>query len=229
MLFDSALAIAEQTQYPYVIATAQLAGAEIAIETAEVTEALTLAERVISTAEDESAFLVAFGLCTHGWALAQRGNTKAGITEIRQGLALIERAGAMLTYPSYMLRLAEAYLCDGDVAEGMAVVRDALVRSETSLARNHMPELRRVEGEYLLRQGDEAAAEQAFRESLALAQGWHAHLDALRAATCLGRLLGGRGRKDEACALLTEAASKITGGDDNHPIVAAKALLTELS
>lgn len=229
-LWESALVITERTPNRYVIAINCVAGTEFAIEMGDFTKARDLADQAISVATDNDfMFLTAPGLCFHGWTLAQLGEAKAGIAEIRRGLALIERFGVMLLYPSNMMRLAEAYLCDGNVAEGMAVVRDALVRSQTSLGCNHVPELRRIEGEFLLLQGDEAAAEHAFRESLAVAVGQHAHLDALRTVTCFGRLLVRRGRKDEARMLVGEAASKIIGGHEIPPVVAAHELLAELS
>jgi adenylate cyclase len=51
----------------------------------------------------------------------------------------------------------------------------------------------------------------------------------LRAATSLGRLLGQRGRRDEARQILGDVSGRFTEGLDTADLVDATALLAELS
>ena len=229
VLFGPVLTFAERTQHPYVIAWAQVYVAAFACETADVAEVRLIGERAIATAADNGFVEIqAIALCYYGWALASLGEPKTGIAHMRQGLALLERTGAMLLYPSQMTHLAEVYLCAGDVAAGMVSVHEAFACTETNFACNHLPALYRIQGKCFLLQGDEAAAEQAFRESLRGASSWLAHYDALRTATPLARLLASRGYKDEARAFLAECLGKITGDQEISPVVEAKKLLAEL-
>jgi predicted ATPase len=94
-----------------------------------------------------------------------------------------------------------------------------------------LSEFHRLKGELLLIRApsDHAAAEGSFREALAIAGGQGADVWQLRAATSLGRLLGQRGRRDEAREILGDVSGRFTEGLDTADLVDATALLSELS
>ena len=76
---------------------------------------------------------------------------------------------------------------------------------------------------------EHAAAEGSFREAFAVARQQGAQAWELRAATSLGRLLGQRGRRDEARQTLGHVYDRFTEGLDTANLTEARALLGELS
>jgi len=76
--------------------------------------------------------------------------------------------------------------------------------------------------------GDQAAAEQSYRQALAVAQRQSAKLFELRAATSLGRLWRDQGKRAEARDLLAPIYGWFTEGFDTPVLEDAKALLGQL-
>jgi len=77
--------------------------------------------------------------------------------------------------------------------------------------------------------GDRVAAEQSYREALAVAQGQQAKSLELRAATSLVRLWRDEGRRDEGRDLLAPVYGWFTEGFDTPDLAEAKALLSSLT
>ena len=77
--------------------------------------------------------------------------------------------------------------------------------------------------------GDQAAAEQSYRQALAVAQRQSAKLFELRAATSLGRLWRDQGKRAEARDLLKPIYGWFTEGFDTPVLQDAKALLDQLA
>jgi class 3 adenylate cyclase/tetratricopeptide (TPR) repeat protein len=92
------------------------------------------------------------------------------------------------------------------------------------------PEVRRLEGELLLRRSASAAdvAERKFRDALGLARKRGEKSLELRAAMSLARLLASRGSAPEGRAVLAPAYEWFTQGFDTADLIAAKSLLAEL-
>jgi predicted ATPase/DNA-binding winged helix-turn-helix (wHTH) protein len=91
------------------------------------------------------------------------------------------------------------------------------------------PELRRAQGEMLLREGKgEAVAIALFREALAQAQAQDGRAWALRAATSLARLLGAGGKRDEASAVLGAVQAEFTEGFDSVDFKRASVVMAGL-
>ena len=89
--------------------------------------------------------------------------------------------------------------------------------------------MHRVRGDLLNATGDRAAAEQNYREAIAVAERQSAKVFELRAATSLARLWRDQGKRAEARDLLAPIYAWFTEGFDAPDLVAAKALLHELA
>jgi predicted ATPase len=128
--------------------------------------------------------------------------------------------------------MAEALGRAGQIADGLAAIEEAIVRSEATEERWVVAELLRVKGELFLLQGAPgaaAAAEGHFRQALDWARRQGALSWELRAATSLARLLSDQGRSADAAALLQPVYERFTEGFDTADLKAAKALLDDLS
>jgi predicted ATPase len=120
----------------------------------------------------------------------------------------------------------------GEIADGLAAIEEAIVRTERSEERWLIAELLRVKGELLLlkgKPGAAAAAEGHFRQALDWARRQGALSWELRTATSLARLLNDQGRSADARALLQSAYDRFTEGFDTSDLKAAKALLDTLA
>jgi tetratricopeptide (TPR) repeat protein len=90
---------------------------------------------------------------------------------------------------SYLtVRVAWAHLLGGQLDEGLVAVRQALALSEVNLTRNSIPELRRLEGELLFKQGRVEEARASFQQAVEVAREFGGALHEQRAALSLGRL-----------------------------------------
>ena len=154
---------------------------------------------------------------------------QAGIASIRQGLGLLQTMGAMLVYPSCLLCLLEAQLLGGLSAEGLSTAQEGLRIAETTTARRDIPEMLRLQGEFLLLQGEEKAARACLERALAMAQEYGATLHGLRAALSLARLLLRVGEPGEARSLLEDACGRFTEGAGLTDYQAAQGLLAQLA
>lgn len=88
--------------------------------------------------------------------------------------------------------------------------------------------LHRVPGDLLNAAGDQSAAEQRYRQAIAVAERQSAKLLQLRASVSLARLWHDQGKCVEACDLLAPIYNWFTEGFDAPDLKDAKALLAEL-
>jgi predicted ATPase len=164
--------------------------------------------------------------------MAKRGDITAGLEVLRGEL---EQAGDAKVLPRFLLPLGELAAClgeAGEVAQGLAIVEDALTRCKTRDEGWYLAELLRIKGELLLLQGAPgaaAAAESHFRQALDWARRQGALSWELRAATSLARLVSDRGSAADATALLQLVYDRFTEGFATADLKAAKALLDDLS
>jgi len=168
----------------------------------------------------------AVGGIFHGWALMQSGSGDEGLAELR---SCIGRYGATSWTMLGLFRamLAEAELLSGNFQQA----EEALTGTEEVGNRWWWAEFLRLRGA-LHRSGsvrDKAAAEQSYREAIAVARGQQAKALELRAATGLVRLWRDEGRPYEARDLLAPIYGWFTEGLDTPDLVEAKALLASLT
>jgi predicted ATPase len=120
--------------------------------------------------------------------------------------------GAELNAPLLMSHLAGACEIAGHIAEGLALLDDALEIVERTGERWIAAELNRHKGRLLITQGDAQAAEELYRKALSIAEEQEAKLWQLRAAVSLARLCRDQGRPTEARDLLAPVYGWFTEG-----------------
>jgi tetratricopeptide (TPR) repeat protein len=171
----------------------------------------------------------ALGMVLHGWAGVQLRSENLG--ELMQGLGIYEMTGARMGLSYHRSLLAEAHVRLGQAGQGLEVIerciRDARDMRETF----YLPQLLQLLGDWSLNEDRSHGlnAENAYRESLALAQSQQARLPALRTATSLARWLDEQGRTSEAVTVLQDACAAYPGATDTRDVGAARAVLAGLS
>jgi class 3 adenylate cyclase/tetratricopeptide (TPR) repeat protein len=149
----------------------------------------------------------------------------AALADLHRRLMLVPTAAWRQVFS--LCVLADLSLEAGQPVEGRrALAAIAEPMRDAALA----PEIRRLEGELLLRETASNAdeAERRFRTALDIARRRSEKSLELRAATSLARLLASRGRRDEARRGLSEIYAWFTEGFDTRDLRAAKTLLTQL-
>jgi predicted ATPase/DNA-binding winged helix-turn-helix (wHTH) protein len=171
----------------------------------------------------------AWARCHQGMLVIKRGDAVTGLELLREGyneLGEARFAGLRLL----AFQMAESLCCVGEIADGLAVIEDAIDRSEDSDERWSIAELLRVKGELLLLQSAQEAptADDYFRQALEWARRQGVLSWELRAAMSLARLRREQGRSAEAIALLQPVYDRFSEGFDTTDLKAAKLLLDDL-
>jgi predicted ATPase len=164
------------------------------------------AEKTVKySTEQRIPFWAAFSRIVQGWLLAERGEAEVGVAQILKSVAAYEGTGARLGRSWFLVLLAEAYQHNGQTAEGLNMLDQAIGFIEETEEAYYAPEVHRVRGELLLVQGGRRTADEAeacFQTSLAIARSQQARSWELRAAVSMARLLLDQGRRNEAHELL---------------------------
>ena len=115
--------------------------------------------------------------------------------------------------------------------DALKAVTEALAAADVQEERYYEPEIHRLKGELLLRQGgsNAADAQNCFERAVEIARKQSAKSLELRATTSLVRLLASQGRRDQARTMLADIYNWFTEGFDTADLKDAKALLDELS
>jgi predicted ATPase len=226
-----ALALARDLGHPTSLAHTQLSVAILHQFRRDVSETLELAEALQRLAADQGLlFYLSGGSVLRGWALVERGRSGEGMAQIRQGF---DTGGATRAHwRAYSLALlAEACGQGGDLAEGLAVLAEALTVVEQTGIRIYEPEMHRLKGEFLLAldPGKVADAEACFRQAVAIARRHQARSLELRATTSLAGLWQRQGRGNEAQAALAAVYGTYTEGFTTPDLVDAAAQLKSLA
>ena len=90
----------------------------------------------------------AMGSVLRGWALAQQGQPREGIEQIRQGLMAFRATGAETLRPYFLALLAEAYGAMGQPEAGLTVLAEALTLADKTGERWWEPEIYRLKGAF---------------------------------------------------------------------------------
>jgi predicted ATPase len=226
-----ALALAQELDHPYSLAEAQsTGGALVHLFRRDLQAAQALAEETSALAsEHEFRFYLAQATMQRGRVLAEQGQMEEGIAQLRQGLAAWETAGTRYRRPTFLAWLAEAYGQAGQAADGLSVLDEALAQVDETDERYYEAELRRLKGDLLLMQGDEAEAEASLQHAIEVARRQSARSWELRATTSLARLWQQQGKRGEARQILAEIYGWFTEGFDTPDLQEARALLDELA
>jgi class 3 adenylate cyclase/predicted ATPase len=171
----------------------------------------------------------ALGTIYRGWVKIRTGDVVEGIPLLRSGSSAYQATGAETRISYHIALLARAYDIAGQGEDTLSLLNNALQVIARTGERWFVAELYRHKGELMLRQGHSVAAEELYRQALAIAGEQAAKLWELRAAVSLARLSGDQGRRSEARELLVRVYSWFTEGFDTLDLKSAKAVLDELS
>jgi predicted ATPase/class 3 adenylate cyclase len=200
--------------------------------------------------EQEFSFLLAMGTMLRGWALAEQGQGKEGIAQIRQGLDAYCATGAEYQRTFFLSLLAEACRKAGRVEDGLRALAEALAMVYHTGECFYEAELYRLKGELTLQKFQvpsskfqvppnpqplipstqaESEAEACFHKAIEIARKQQAKSLELRATVSLARLWQQQGKQHAARNALSEIYNWFTEGLDTKDLQEAKALLEKLS
>jgi predicted ATPase len=170
------------------------------------------------------------GRCYAGVLALSRGDLRASVRLLQEGLDALEAAVPGLHYGQILASQALSLGLAGQVAEGLVQIDEVIARAERTGEHWLTAELLRIKGELLLLRSPAAVepAELLFREALSRARDQAALSWELRAATSLARLLRSQSRSTDALAVLQPVYDRFTEGFDTADLVVAKGLLREL-
>jgi predicted ATPase len=181
-------------------------------------------------AEEEIAFIRAWGMIYRGWWLALQGQEAAAIDQMRAGLAAWQETGAVIV-GSTRWPLIELYQQVGQVEAGLKLVDETLAAIDRTGERLFEAEMYRLKGELLL--GDEGGgmkneAERYFLRAIEIARRQQARSWELRATMSLARLWYEQDKTGTARERLADIYGWFSEGFDTPDLLEARALLAEL-
>jgi predicted ATPase/DNA-binding winged helix-turn-helix (wHTH) protein len=229
---QESIILAQELSHPYTVVMSLEGATMIHQFCRDIRATQERAETVLAFARDGGfPAYSAMAILYRGWALAEQGLEKEGLTELRQGMAAYRATGAGLGLPYQLARMAEVYARTGQVQEGLSALAEALVATDKTGDRRWVAELYRLKGELTLQSKSEGreGAEEYFLRAIGIARGQQAKSFELRATMSLARLLANQGRRDEAHTMLAEVYGWFTEGFDTADLKGAKALLDELN
>jgi predicted ATPase/DNA-binding winged helix-turn-helix (wHTH) protein len=170
----------------------------------------------------------AWGRYLEGVLRIKRGDAATGLQLLHITFDELGETRFVLRYTAFLGALVEGLIGVGQVVQGLAIIDEALARSERNEERWCLAELLRIKGELVLVEGAAratVAAEDHFRRAFDLAHRQGALSWELRAATSLARLWQQQDRAAEARGFLAPVYDRFTEGFESADLQAAKALL----
>jgi len=165
-----------------------------------------------------------------GLAHLHAGRPQDAVRVLRTGIESWTSRGGHVRVPFLKSALAEALALQGDFDTALNLIDECIEQIERPAwqERLWLPEILRLKGWMLMRQGRDDEAEVALRESLKTATTQQARSWELRSATTLAILLVRRGQRDDARALLMPVLGWFTEGFETRDLADARALLKAL-
>jgi predicted ATPase len=225
-----AIGLARAAGHPYTLVFTLVFLSRIYSAVRNATRTLELTDEAIAVSTQYSCELgLAWATASQGWALAENGQEE-GLGKLINGLSAIRVTGATLDNTFTLALLAEVYLRNNRIEEGLGVIEEAQKLAVTGGELFWQAELLRLKGELLLGQSDPSvhAAEQCLCDALKIAQDQHAKMLELRAATSLARLWKKLNKLDEAKRILHSVYSRFNETSDNLDLIEAKTVLEQL-
>jgi class 3 adenylate cyclase/predicted ATPase len=222
---DEALEFAEEAGYAFTVAgtLAFRAQAGHFARDPDRIEANAASAIELSSAQGFPLFL-ATSLLHRGWMLCSRGELDEGLASAEQGIGIYRSTGALLNLHYHQSVLAEAHLMRGDLDRTLATLDIAFDELERGFDCYWEPELHRLRGEALLRQGHRDAGDASVAAALAAAGRMSSRMHELRAATTALEFASDaveRERRD----LLVRLLSHFDAADDEPDLRKARAVL----
>jgi predicted ATPase len=170
--------------------------------------------------------------CFEGELLVRQGDVAGGLPRLRSGVHQQIESGFGQYLPATLGAFAEALAADREFSQALAVIDDAIARSEASGGFWCLAELLRIKGEIVLQSnmGDVAAtAHDAFLRSLELARQQGALAWELRTATSLALRLREQDRPEEAHGLLGDVYNRFIEGNETADLKRARRFMDQLA
>ncbi len=172
-----------------------------------------------------------YGRCFQGMLHIKRDGLDVGLPLLSAAVDELRSARFVQYHTAFLAALAEGLGSAGQAVRGLAVIDEALMRSDKSEERWVLPELLRIKGDLVLLQGTpkgSAIAEDHLQQSLDWARRQGALAWELRTTTSLARLWQRQQKTSEARRLLRSIYARFSEGFDTSDLVAAKMLLDSL-
>jgi tetratricopeptide (TPR) repeat protein len=188
---------------------------------------LSIVDELLMLSREENFFLWYAQAYTYRGVIAQALGDDTARHQMLEGLELWEQTGARLTLVMMNVFCAEALYRLGDDQEAfrrLHVAEAEMARREGVLA----PDIWRIRGRLLARQGQRSAAEAAYRQAIERSQAQHALSLELRAALDLYELCAEDGRAEQARVLLAGVLARFTQGLDRPELARARAIVRAL-
>jgi len=235
---QEAVTLAQELSHPLSLSAAYHFKGFLHLFRREGRPSLEQAEAAMAIAADQGfVFFIAFDTILRGWALAEKGESEEGFSQMLQGLDAYRATGAEALLPQWMAILADSYGQLGQVQEGIDILADAQILADKNNGeRWFIAETLRIKGKLLMlgikdKLRDTAVydeAETCFLQAIKLAQQQEAKSLELRAAISLSRLWQRQDKKADAYGLLSKIYNWFEEGFDTPDLKAAKVLLEEL-
>ena len=150
-----------------------------------------------------------------------------GLSKLEFGIEKYRQTGAQLFEASSLALLAEGYRRGGRLEEALQATSRALERGELAEGYFYAAEIHRIRGKLLVEaRADEAGAEAAFRQAIAIANAQQALSLELRAATDLSELLVRQGRAPESREILSDVLDRFGTASDTADYTRAREALS---
>ena len=224
--------LARSLELPGFLSLGLINGSAVAAWISDCTTALAWSGECISICEDRGILHFEASARVHyGFAQAQVGKAREGISEIAEGIEIWQSMGYKFFLSGYRAMLAEAYLHAEIPEEAISVADSEIARAERIEERQFDSYLNWIKGNALLALNPRRPLEpeSCFLKAIDIARSQSATFWELRATTSLARLWHNEGKTIEAYELLAPIFGWFTEGFDTADLKKARALLDELS
>jgi len=183
---DETIALARKLAHPFSLAIALDYAAMMHVFRQESKLALSRAGEASEICRKHGfPYYLAWAEMLEGWATAVEGDAAAGLSQVRRGLDGLKGTGAELRLPFYHGLLAEVYGLAGQMGEALANIASGFAFLNKNGEMWPGPELHRIHGDLLLRDGNSSEARDSYRQAIESARHTGARLFELRAASRL--------------------------------------------
>jgi predicted ATPase/DNA-binding winged helix-turn-helix (wHTH) protein len=187
------------------------------------------AERAIAAMNDwatrlDAALWKTIATCWQGKLALDRGELNRGVELLSPTLEACERSGWQMGYVGFLANLADGLAGSGQVDKAHATLDRAIAAADRNGEGWCRAELKRLKGEFLLRQSD-STAEDWFREAIGVAREQGALSLELRAALGLAKLHLARRPNEDVKPLLVPIYDRFTEGFDTADLRKARSLM----
>ncbi|WP_442509782.1 protein kinase domain-containing protein [Novipirellula sp. SH528] len=175
--------------------------------------------------ENGFVFFETHAIFGRGNYLLRDGNVDEASEQFEHGLKILRATGGNLSMDHPYRNIAEAYLLAGIPSSAKQWIDRGFDLVNSHNERGMESEFLRLRGEWSLAAGDEAKAEESFREAIKVAQRKQAKSWELRSCVRLVELTTQQGKASEARKMLETIYEFFTEGFQTSDLVRAKTLL----